>query len=78
MGPYKPAKPLAYLIGNLDKGLEFARDRGKTISDTIVVSKGITLLTQTATFNDDIQECRQQPANLKTWAAFKVFFCSAH
>ena len=42
------------------------------IYDMMMVSKGITLLEQTATFIDYIQEWRQQTTNLKTWAAFKT------
>ena len=52
--------------------------RGKTIADVMMVSKGITLLTQNAIFNDDIQEWRRQPADLKTWAEFIAFYHRAH
>ena len=44
----------------------------------MILSKGITLLEQTATFNNDIREWRQQPSELKTWAGFKIFFHCAH
>ena len=33
---------------------------------------------KTAIFDDDVWECRQQPANLNTWVAFNVFFHRAH
>ena len=38
----------------------------KTIFDEIMASKGITLLAQTDTFNEDIIEWRQQTTNLNT------------
>ena len=41
----------------------------------MIVSKGITLLAQNTTFNEDIWECRKQPAKLNKWAEFKVLFC---
>ena len=51
---------------------------GQTISNLIIVPKGITLLAQTATFNKDSIEWRQKPTNLKTWATFKKFSHWAH
>ena len=44
MGPYDPAEPLACLITKLEKGRQFTREGGHTISDAMMVSKGITLL----------------------------------
>ena len=44
MGPYKPAKPLAHLIYQIEKGQEFAIAGGQTFADGLMVSKGITLL----------------------------------
>ena len=55
MGPNNPTEPLACLLEHLDKGLELLRDRGRTISDVMMVSKVITLLIQTMTFNDYIR-----------------------
>ena len=55
MGTYNPEEPLACLIEHLAKGLELLCDRGQTISDVMVVSKVITLLIQTMTFNDYIR-----------------------
>ena len=55
MGMYNPLEPLACLIYNLEKGREFARVGGETIADKIMVPKGITLLVQTAIFNDVIR-----------------------
>ena len=43
-GPYNPTEPLAWFIEQLEKGIEFAREGGKTIYDAMMVSKGITLL----------------------------------
>ena len=37
------------------KGGGFTRAVGKKLSDAMVVSKGITLFTQMATFNEDIR-----------------------
>ena len=56
MNTYDPAEPLDQLIEQLEKGVEFARAKGKIISDTIMVSKVITLLAQTEIFNKDIRE----------------------
>ena len=54
MWPYDSAEPLARLIHQLEKGGEFLHTGGQKISDTMMVSKGITLLAQTDTFNKDI------------------------
>ena len=70
MGPYGPAEPLARLIQQLEKGREFARAGGQTISDAMMMSKGITLLAQTRLFNDDIRDWRRQSTDLKTWAKY--------
>ena len=43
-----------------------------------MVSKGITLLVHTYTFNEDIKEWRRQTTDLNTWATFKTFFHQAH
>ena len=43
-----------------------------------MVSKGITLLEQSAIFNDDIREWRRKLSDLKTWVAYKVFFHHMH
>ena len=68
MGSYDPAEPLAQLIEQLEKGGESARAGGQTISDAMMMSKGITLLAQTGIFNDNIREWRQQSADFKAWA----------
>ena len=54
MGPYNPSKPLFQLIEKLEKGREFAQAGGYTISNANIMSKDITLLTQTGVFNDKI------------------------
>ena len=56
MGPYDPAKSLAQLIEQLEKGREFARAGGQKISYAMMISKGITFLAKTENFNDDIRE----------------------
>ena len=48
------------------------------IAYTIIVSKGITLLAQTAIFNKDIREWRRQANDQNTWAKFNIFFHRAH
>ena len=68
MGSYDPAEPLSWTIEELETGREFSRVGGQTISDAMMMSKGITLLAQTLIFNDDINEWRRQSADLKTWA----------
>ena len=60
MGPYDPVEPLSRLIEQLEKGRELARAGEKTISDSITVFNGITLLEQTVVFYDDIQEWRHR------------------
>ena len=55
MGPYDPVEPLSRLIEQLQKGREFAQLGGKTISETMMVSKGITLMSQTEILNEDIR-----------------------
>ena len=44
----------------------------------MMTSKGITLLSQTGIFNDDIIERRQKSADLKTWEKYKLFFYQSH
>ena len=66
MGPYNPAEPLDQLIKQLEKGRELAQSGGQTIADAMMVSVGITLMTQTATFNEDTREWRHQATNHKT------------
>ena len=44
MGPYDPAELLDQLIEQLEKGREFTQAGGHTISDAMMISKGITLL----------------------------------
>ena len=55
MGPYDPTESLARLIKQLEKGIEFLCAGGQTISGTMVVSKDITILAQTFTFNKYIR-----------------------
>ena len=66
METYDPAEPLSLLIKQFDKGRKFGRAEGQTITDFMMVSKGITFLYQTDTFNKDIREWRRQTTNLKT------------
>ena len=54
MGPYNPVEPLARLINQLKKGIQFTRELGQMIAYVMIVLKGITPLVQTETFNEDI------------------------
>ena len=74
MGPYDPAEPLTRLIDQLEKLWEFAISEGNTIADEMIVSKGITILAQTTTFNEEIWEWRWKSTNIKTWEGFKKFY----
>ena len=56
MGPYNPAEPLARLIEKLEKGREFVIAGGQKISDAMMMSKVITVLSQTGILNDNIRE----------------------
>ena len=47
IGPYDHAEPLASLIIKLEEERKFVRAGGQTIANTMIVSKGITLLAQT-------------------------------
>ena len=73
MGPYDPAKTLARLIEQLEKGRELSRSGSQTIYDAMMISKGITLMAQKGNFNDDIREWRRKSADLKMWAKYKLF-----
>ena len=74
MWPYNPAEPLARLIEQLEKGREFAGAGGQTISDTMMMTKLITLMAQMGIFNDEIIEWRRKSADLKTWAKYIYLF----
>ena len=78
IGAYETSGPLTRIIEQLKKGREFSRAGGQMIAYVMMVSKGITLLAQTETFNDDIREWHQQSTDLKMWATFKLFFQGAH
>ena len=56
MTPYERTEPLSRLIEQLEKRREFERAECKTISDSIMMSKVITLLEKMGIFNDDIIE----------------------
>ena len=56
MGTYGTAETLTRLIKKLKKGREYEISGGQTIADAMMVSKGITLLSQTTTFNKNTRE----------------------
>ena len=68
MGNYDPAKSLAWLIKQLEKGREFAQAGGYTIVDAMMVSKGTNLLVQKAMFKNYRRERRRQTNDHNTWA----------
>ena len=68
------AEPLARLIEKFGKGKDFVHAGRKTISNSMMVSKWITLLAQTAMFNKDTKERGRQTTDLKTCANYKTFF----
>ena len=78
MGSYNPAEPLAQVIEKLEKGREFAQEGGQIIANTMMVSKGITLMAQIAIFNKDIREWRCQATDQRSWEKFKIFFHQSH
>ena len=78
MDPYDPVEYLSQLIKQLEKIREFTRSVGKTISNVMMVYKGIALWEQTTIFNKDTIYWRRQITNLKTWARFKTFLHQAH
>ena len=51
MRPYDSAETLDRLIKQSEKGREFARAGGQTITNAMMVSKVINLLEQASTFN---------------------------
>ena len=55
MDHYDPVELLEKRIEQLEKGKEFARAEEKIIADAVMVSKSITLLEQTDTFNKYIR-----------------------
>ena len=61
-----------------EDGRDFAFAGGQTLTEPMMISKGITLLANTAVFNDDIKEWNRLPTNQKTWNNFKQHFQRAH
>ena len=78
MDPYNPAEPLARLIDQLEKGWQFVIAGWKIIANKMMVSKGITFLEKTDTFNEEIWECHWQSVELKKGENFNRFFHRAH
>ena len=78
MVPYHHAEPLSRLVEQLEKGRELVQAGGQTISDAMMMSKGITILAQTGVFNNEIREWRRKYSDLNTWAKYKCFFHRTH
>jgi hypothetical protein len=78
MKPYDPETPLANLVDQLQRGRNFANIGDQGLTDGMLISKGITLLSNTAVFNDDIKDWNRQDSKDKTWANFKTHFQRAH
>ena len=55
MGTYDPAETLDQIIDKIKKWRGFERQGGQTISNAMIVLKGITLVAQTDTFIEDIR-----------------------
>ena len=60
MGPYDPAEPLAWIIEQLEKGREFARAGGQTISSAMMMVSKLIIMTKI---------CRPQDVG-KFWIVF--------
>ena len=56
MGPYDPTQHCVFLIDQLEKGRELAREKGKRIANDMMVSRVITVLSKIAMFKNDIRE----------------------
>eukprot|EP00978_Attheya_sp_CCMP212_P014573 scaffold37188_cov29-Attheya_sp.AAC.7 len=78
MKAYDPEKPLTTLISQLEEGRDFAHIGLQPISENVMVTKGITLLSNTAVFNEDIKEWWRKPEAEKTWSLLKTHFQRAH
>eukprot|EP00978_Attheya_sp_CCMP212_P030651 scaffold113517_cov39-Attheya_sp.AAC.1 len=78
MKAYDPEKPLATLTSQLEEGRDVAHIGLQPISENVMVTKGITLLSNTAVFNEDIKEWRRKPEAEKTWSLFNTHFQRAH
>eukprot|EP00978_Attheya_sp_CCMP212_P021058 scaffold61089_cov59-Attheya_sp.AAC.5 len=78
MKPYDSEQPLATLTSQLEKGRSFAHIGLQTISKNMMVTKGITLLSNTTASNEDIKQWRRKPDKDKTWEVFKTYFQRAH
>ena len=78
MRHYTPTEPISRLINQIEKWKEFLRAGRQTISDAIIVSKGINHLAQRDTFIENIREWRRQSTELKTRVNCKSFFHRAH
>lgn len=78
MKPYNLEHPMAKLIQKLEKGCNFAREDKKLFTDDMIIFKGITLLTNTAVFNQVIKEMEKEAHSVKTWNNFKLHFQASH
>eukprot|EP00978_Attheya_sp_CCMP212_P034432 scaffold144089_cov66-Attheya_sp.AAC.1 len=78
MKPYDPEKPLATLTSQLEYGRAFAHIGLQSISENMMVTKGITLLSNTAVFNKDIKQWHRKLETEKTWEVFNTHFQRAH
>ena len=78
MKPYDPKKPISMLIFQLEDGWDFTRVGNQIIENSKLVSKGITLLANTAVYHEGIREWRHKLAVNKTWDNFKMHFQHEH
>ena len=73
MGPYNPVEPIARLIKQSENGRELPQTGGQTLSELVMVFKGIIILARTAMFKDYIRDWRRQTTDQKTWTNHKTF-----
>eukprot|EP00978_Attheya_sp_CCMP212_P022997 scaffold69585_cov24-Attheya_sp.AAC.1 len=78
MKPYDPETPRALLVAQLQRVRTLANIGDQGLTDGMLISKGITLLSNTTVFNDDIKDWNRLDAKEKTWANFKTHFQRAH
>ena len=68
-----PQNPLPASSTNSKRGGNLKGREGRRFPIDVMVSKGITLLEQMETFNNDIREWRRKSIRLKTWETFGFF-----
>ena len=78
MQPYSQDQPIEILVEQLEHGRFFAAAGHQQLHDHKLITKGVTLLANTSSLNQDIQEWQRLPVAQKTWQHFQTFFQQAH